>query len=680
MYKVREFETKQLLHGGDYNPEQWLSMPEILDKDIELLTGAGINVVSLGIFAWAELEPEEGVFNLDWMEKIINRLWKNGIRTILATPSGARPKWLADKYPEVLRVSPDRRRMLFGARHNHCLTSPVYREKVARIDRELAKRFGSHPGVILWHISNEFSGECHCPLCQDAFRSWLKDRYTTIDNLNAAWYTKFWSHSYQSFEQVESPSPLGEIALHGLNLDWKRFVSEQTASFIAAEREVVREYSDLPVTVNLMYYFTQLNYARLAREIDIVSWDTYPAWNKWPLVETAEDNGFWHDVMRSLLKKPYIQMESCPSATNWQGVSKLKKPGLLMAQGLQAIAHGADADLYFQIRQSRGSSEKFHGAVIDHYGGADTRVLSEVSEVSEALKKLTPVVGSRTKAGAAILFDWENIWAMEDAQGPRNDDLHWKDLTLKIYHGLCRLGLNVDVIGEDADLSDYSLVAVPMAYQFREGFAEKLASFTAQGGILLTTFWSGVADGTDLCYLGPRPHGLVDVLGLRSEEIDGLYDWEENELVRAQGEDTLNIESLRGPYTCKYLCELPRLSTAKAVLSYGRDFYAGKAAVTRNTYGEGSAWYVAAHAGQEFFDDLMEYLAAEAGLQGPMGGSLPAGIQVTERTDAEHRYIFIQNFSETAWTVEMPAGEWKPLYGNPDEPLPVYGTLVLESI
>ena len=342
MYKVREFETKQLLHGGDYNPEQWLSMPEILDKDIELLTGAGINVVSLGIFAWAELEPEEGVFNLDWMEKIINRLWENGIRTILATPSGARPKWLADTYPEVLRVSPDRRRMLFGARHNHCLTSPVYREKVARIDRELAKRFGSHPGVILWHISNEFSGECHCPLCQDAFRSWLKDRYTTIDNLNAAWYTKFWSHSYQSFEQVESPSPLGEIALHGLNLDWKRFVSEQTASFIAAEREVVREYSDLPVTVNLIYYFTQLNYARLAREIDIVSWDTYPAWNKWPLVETAEDNGFWHDVMRSLLKKPYIQMESCPSATNWQGVSKLKKPGLLMAQGLQAIAHGAD--------------------------------------------------------------------------------------------------------------------------------------------------------------------------------------------------------------------------------------------------------------------------------------------------------------------------------------------------
>ena len=677
MHEQKSFQTPVLLYGGDYNPEQWLSMPEILDKDIEMLVKAGINEVSLGIFAWAELEPVEGEFHFEWMEKIIDRLYENGIRVILATPSGARPKWLAEKYPEVLRVTPDRRRNLFGARHNHCLTSPLYREKVARIDEELSRRFGKHPGVALWHISNEFGGECHCPLCQEAFRGWLKDRYGTIEELNARWYTKFWSHTYQSFDQVESPSPLGEEALHGLNLDWKRFVSEQTASFIAGEREALGKYSSVPVTTNFMYYFLPLNYERLAKEVDVISWDTYPAWHKWPLYETAEDNGFWHDIMRSFLDKPFIQMESCPSATNWQGVSKLKKPGMLMAQSLQAIAHGADGSLYFQIRQSRGSSEKFHGAVIDHYGGEDTRVFAEVSEVGEALKALAPLAGSKMQSEVAILFDWENIWAMEDAQGPRNDGLHWKELSLKMYHGLCHLGVNVDIIGQERDLTPYKLVLVPMAYQFREGFAEKLASFTEAGGVILTTFWSGVADETDLCYLGGWPHGLLSVLGLRSEEIDGLYDWEENTLVKAAGEEVLSVEGLQGPYGCKYLCELVRPKEAQVILSYEKDFYAGRAALTRNAYGKGFAWHLAAHGDQKLFEDLMEVLLQEAGVTAPVASPLPNSLMVTKREDEGKEYLFCQNFGEEPCTMPALSEEgWSLLWGAEGE-LPAYGTVVL---
>ena len=203
----QEVNFGKMIHGGDYNPEQWLDMPEILEKDIEYFKKAKINEVSLGIFAWAKLEPEEGVFDFDWMEKIIDRLYENGISTMLATPSGARPKWMADKYPEVLRVAPDRTRNLFGARHNHCYTSPVYREKVRIINKKLAEKFGNHPGVIAWHLSNEYGGECHCPLCQEAFREWLKEKYQTIDRLNKAWATTFWSHTYNSFDQIESPSP-----------------------------------------------------------------------------------------------------------------------------------------------------------------------------------------------------------------------------------------------------------------------------------------------------------------------------------------------------------------------------------------------------------------------------------------------------------------------------------------
>ena len=672
------FLTEVLLHGGDYNPDQWLEHPDILEKDIQMLKDAGCNEVTLGVFAWSALEPEEGRFTFDWLRERIDQLYANGIRTILATPSGARPRWLAEKYPEVLRVDSLRRRALFGGRHNHCLTSPAYRERVRILDEELSKAFGSHPGVVLWHLSNELGGDCHCPLCQEAFRRWLKERYGTIEELNRRWYTAFWSHTYDSFEQVESPSPIGESDLHGLNLDWKRFVTEQTASFLQVERKALRTHSALPVTTNFMYYFGQLDYARLAKEIDIASWDTYPTWHKGELFRTALDNGMWHDCIRSLLGRPFLQMESCPSSTNWQGVSKLKKPGLLKAQGLQAIAHGADGALYFQIRNSRGSSEKFHGAVIDHYGGEDTRVFGEVREVGEALSKLSEVAGATITSPVCILYDWENLWAMEDAQGPRNNGLHWKELSLSLYHALKRIGVNVDLKNEEADPSPYRLVIVPMLYQFREGFAKKLRSFTEEGGQLLVTFWSGVADGTDLCYLGGTPHGLMDVLGLRSSEIDGLYDWEENHLVA--GGNT--PKELHGPYRCQYLCDLPKPleETTEVLLTYGDDFYAGWPALTRHPYGKGTAWYVACHAEERFFDDLIALLVKEAGIKTFCEKPLPEGLLVNERRKGARWYRFYQNFGQAPIRVPLPSGQWEALLGDPDLPLPVYGTLVLKGL
>ena len=270
---ARDVNFGKMLHGGDYNPEQWLHSPEILEKDIEYFKKAKINEVSLGIFSWAMLEPEEGEFHFEWMDKIIDRLYENGISTILATPSGARPKWMADRYPEVLRVDDTGHRAFFGGRHNHCYTSPIYREKVRIINKKLAEKFGEHPGVIAWHISNEYGGECHCPLCQEAFRDWLEEKYKDIGTLNRAWATTFWSHIYNSFEQIEAPSKRGENAVHGLNLDWKRFVTYQTGEFIKHEIRAIRDGgSDKPTTINMMYDFRGLNYHKFADIIDIVSW------------------------------------------------------------------------------------------------------------------------------------------------------------------------------------------------------------------------------------------------------------------------------------------------------------------------------------------------------------------------------------------------------------------------
>lgn len=670
-----EFKTKKLLHGGDYNPEQWLDRPDILEKDLDMLTEAGCNVVTLGVFSWSTLEPEEGRFCFDWLENIINKLYERGISVILATPSGARPKWLADKYPEVLRVDSERKRALFGFRHNHCYTSPVYREKTAIINRKLAERFGNHPAVILWHISNEYGGECHCPLCQDAFRKWLKERYHTIEELNKRWCTTFWSHTYNSFDQIESPSPIGETQLHALNLDWKRFVSYQTTDFIKAEIHALREGgSKLPTTANLMYYFNGLNYFELAKAIDVVSWDTYPTWHKQEVIETAYDNGMCHDLMRSLKRKPFFQMESCPTSTNWQGISKLKKPGVLFAQSMQAIAHGGEGALYFQIRQSRGASEKFHGAVIDHYGGTDTRVFREVCHTGSALDKISELAGSNVKSAVALLYDWDSQWAMEDSQGPRNKGLHYKEALLKYYRGFRKLGLNVDLVDMTGDLTDYKILAAPMCYMFRNGFEEKVRKFVKNGGIFVATYWSGIVDDTDRCFLGGVPHGLMDVLGIRSMEIDGLYDWEKNSLIPVSD----NLLGLDRTYTCKYLCDLVELRGAEAVMTYGDDFYAGYPALTVNAYGDGQAWYVAADAEKEFQVEFLRRIAEKAGISCGVEGEIPEGLEITTRENSEATYYIYQNWGSQTVEIPLPKGEIQTLYGETEKGLEPYGLAVLK--
>lgn len=662
-----------LLYGGDYNPEQWLAMPEILKTDVEYFKKAGINTVSVGIFSWSRLEPEEGRYDFEWLVSIVENLYQNGISVILATPSAARPKWMSDRYPEILRVDGERRRALFGGRHNHCYTSLVYREKVKAVNTELAKRLGNHEGVILWHISNEFGGECHCPLCQERFRHWLKERYHTIGRLNECWCTAFWSHTYGSFQEVESPSPIGESMLHGLNLDWKRFVTDSTVDFAKWEIKAIRDAgNEKPVTTNLMYDFTGLNYFKFQDVLDVVSWDSYPAWHRGPETLTAMECGMQHDLMRSIGKKPFLLMESSPSSTNWQTVSKLERPGMLEAASLQAIAHGSDSVLYFQMRQSRGASEKFHGAVIDHYGGQDTRVFREVCQTGNALKRLGQVAGSRISAQAAILWDTESRWAMENAQGPRNIGLHHQDQARECYGSLRQLGLCVDVVDMERDFSAYRILIAPMAYLFRGGVEERLRRFVESGGTLIMTYLSGVVDEYDRCALGGTPMGLTDVLGLRFAEIDGLYDGETNILVPVPG----NQEGITRQFSCQYLCELVETDTARTIMTYGKDFYAGRPAVTCNAYGAGKAYYVCAHTESELYKELLK--DSVSGMNLPLF-NVPAGLEVSVRESDSAYYVFLQNFSQAPVIADL-AWKWDAcIYGTfANNMVPGLATIVLK--
>lgn len=668
--------SNKLIYGGDYNPEQWLAYPEILEKDITYFKQANINEVTIGVFSWSMLEPEEGKYDFTWMEEIINKMYENGISVILATPSGARPRWMAEKYEEVLRVDETRHRNLFGIRHNHCYTSPVFREKIRNMNLELSRRFGSHPGVIAWHISNEFSGECHCPLCQHAFQNWLKEKYGTIENLNHAWWTTFWSHTYRDFSEVESPSSRGDTILHGLNLDWKRFVTDQTKDYIHHEVQAIRDGgSDRPTLLNLMYDFMGLNYHKFADVVDIISWDSYPFWHREAESKTGMQHGMQHDIMRSIKMQPYLLMESSPSATNWEPVSKLKKPGVLKLASLQAIAHGSDSVQYFQLRKSRGSYEKFHGAVIDHDGRNDTRVFCEVAETGAILELLEPIAASVTKSDVAVIFDWENRWAMEDAAGPRNEGLHYKKVVEKSYSAFRKLGLNVDVIDMEQSLSGYRIVAAPMTYMFRAGFEKKAEQFVKNGGHLILTYWSGVVDDMDLCFLEGTPHGLMEVCGIRCKEIDALYDDETNAGVPvANGSVTFSKE-----YTCQNLCALIATDTAETLLTYKNDFYAGMSALTKNKYGAGISYYICADFEQRFYDDFYKNIVAGAGVKVPFE-EIPPCVEVTTRENETERFMFIQNFKNKP--VELPFSYDKNctvLYSEGDlDMIPEYGTMILQ--
>lgn len=652
-----------LAHGGDYNPDQWRDRPDILQEDIRLMKLAGCNLMSVGIFAWAALEPREGEYDFDWLEEVLDNLHAAGIGVFLATPSGARPAWMDAKYPEVMRVNRSGQRNLHGGRHNHCMTSPVYRAFVTRMNLALASRFGSHPAVKGWHISNEYSGECHCEYCQEAFRSYLKQRYGTLDQLNHAWWTAFWSKTYTDWSQLHSPMPHGETSIHGLNLAWKRFVTYQTADFMRMEAVHIRRLTpELPITANLMDIFDGLDYFALAREMDFASFDNYPRWG-YDDSQASLRAAFNYDWMRSLKQRPFALMESTPSQVNWAEVCKLKKPGMHVLSSLQAVAHGADTVQYFQWRKSRGASEKFHGAVVDHVGHEHTRVFGDVQAVGELLQKLQGTQGTMVKAQAALIYDTENRWALEDAQGPRREK-HYLETVLEHYRALKALGLDVDVIDESCDFSQYKLIAAPMLYMLRPGCAERLTQFVRGGGTLVCTCLTGRVDEDDLVFLGGFPGPLRDVLGIWIEETDALYDDEQNGI-------SLNGQT----YACRDMCDLIHAEGAQVLGSYASDFYAGEPCVTVNSYGKGKAYYIASRPDVALLEGLYDELSAQAGVYRPIA-NLPRDVQVTCRG----KRLFVLNFSGKEVAVTLPAGT-DVLLGEPVEgpiSLPVCGYRVIE--
>ncbi len=663
--------TSFFLHGGDYNPDQWLEYPEILEKDVELMRRAHVNCVSVGIFAWAALEPEEGKYDFAWLDRVIDRLWKAGIHVDLATPSGARPAWMAQKYPEVLRVREDFTRNHFGTRHNHCPSSPVYREKVRAIDSALAERYGHHPAVLLWHISNEFGGDCRCELCAKRFREFLREKYGSLAELNRSWWTAFWSMRYTDWEQIEPPSTRGQSASPAMWVDWRRFSTKQCRDFIRMEKEAVQKWNpELPVTTNLMHRFGDYDYFSLAEEIDVVSWDSYPAWGSGDDLQVACDHAMEHDLMRSLKRQPFLLMESTPSMVNWHTVNKPKRPGMHLLSSMLPVALGSDSVMYFQWRKGRGGAEMFHGAVVGHDGTGETRTFREVTQVGEALEKLTQLLHSERRAEVCVLYDWQNRWALDYAQMGRRGDQKYLETVNAHYRALWTQGIAVDFcdMREVTDLSSYRLVVAPMLFMLRGGIEEKLRAFAEGGGCLVATYLTGVIGENGLAWLGETPHALTDVLGVRVLEMDTLYDQDACSLVTRDGEERV------GP-----VCEVIDAPDADVIGTYGPEqFYAGTPCLTRHAFGHGKAFYMAARMGQEGLDRFYRKLAEELRLKKALPGRLPEGVVAQERAG----WVFLMNFSGAEQRCRLD-GRWTDALSgetvSAEALLPVNGVMVLRK-
>lgn len=634
------WEHNKIAYGGDYNPEQWPE--ETWEEDMRLLKLAHIDILTLNVFSWALLQPSEEEYNFEKLDKIMELAKNNGMKVCLATATGAHPAWMAKKYPEILRTDFHGIKRKFGARHNSCPNSLVYRKYSVKLAEKLAERYREYDNIIAWHISNEYGGECYCENCEKAFRVWLKKKYGTLQELNRVWNTTFWGHTFYDWDEIVLPDMRSEYfcedfggnhtVAQGISLDYQRFNSDSIMDCYRLEYEAVKKYTpDIPVTTNLMGAYKTLDYKKWGKYMDFISWDNYPS-NEDSYSKTALN----HDLMRGVGDgKPYVLMEQTPSQQNWQSVNALKRPGVMRLWSYQAVAHGSDAVLFFQMKRSIGSCEKYHGAVISHAGHENTRVFREVAELGRELEQLgDEILGSTVTAQTAIIFDWENWWAAEFSAGP-SEYLDYHDEVMKYYTALHQQNIPVDIIAEEDDLSRYKIVIAPMLYMTKTGADERIREFVKQGGTFVTTYFSGYVDEHDLVVLGGYPGKLRDILGVWVEEIDALPEHKKNGFTY-MGQD----------YDAVLLCDIMHLEGAKALAEYKEDFYEGTPVITRNSFGKGQSYYIGTRSNEEFYKRFIQDICGEQGVRS--AADAPQGVEAVERIREKESYLFLLNHNDNS--------------------------------
>lgn len=623
--------TDKIWYGGDYNPDQWTS--EIWDVDFELFKEAHITMLTLPVFSWSRIESSPGVYDFKWLINILDRAKKAGISICLATSTAVQPAWLSKMHPEILPTDAHGNKKRFGGRVKFCPNSKIYKEYASRLVTQFAEIAQKYDHIAMWHIGNEYDNYCYCDTCKAEFQSWVKERYKTIEEVNKRWYLNFWGHQIYAFDEIEIPDyrtenwDLGGTTrtnFQTINLDYMRFMNDSILSCYLNELKVIREMTpSIPVTTNFMGTFKPLDYFKWAKHLDVISWDHYPG-----LADGPYKGAMLHDLMRSLKKEtPFWLMEQSPSQQNWAPYNTLKRPGQLRLQSYQTIAHGADAILYFQMRRSLANCEKFHGALIDHHGGNQTRVFKECQQIGDELSRLSEFKGSLVKSDVGIIFDWENWWAIEMSSGPSVLINYIENITL-YYQSLYKKNQMVDFLNEADNYSNYSVIIAPMLYMVKESIFIKLEEFVKKGGTLILTTFSGIVDENDHVTTAGYPGKFREMAGLWVEEIDGLLPEMNNSIKDYDGKD----------FKCRILCDIIKPDTAKVLATFGEDFYKGSPAITVNDHGQGKVFYIGTVPESRFIEKFLTDVLGTS--------NAPEGIEISTRYLEDVAYTFYINYSQ----------------------------------
>ncbi|MGP4113800.1 beta-galactosidase [Streptomyces sp. 4N509B] len=651
-----------LAFGGDYNPEQWPE--EVWHEDVALMREAGVNLVSLGIFSWARLEPREGVFDFGWLDRLMDLLHAGGIRVDLGTPTVVPPAWFYRAHPDALPVSREGVRYAFGSRGAICHSSPAYQEAAARVTRALGERYGQHPALAMWHVHNEYGVpvlECYCDTSAVAFRRWLAERHGTLEALNAAWGTSFWGQTYGDWEEITPPRATPTVCNPAQRLDFARFASDSALANFLRERELLRELSPgVPVTTNFMVSPTQcdtIDYWRWGREVDLVTNDHY-------LVAEESRNHVNLSMAADLSRavgggRPWLLLEHSTSAVNWQPRGIAKAPGEMIRNSLAHVARGSEGAMFFQWRASRFGAEKFHSAMVPH-AGTDSRIWREVCELGAHLAALAPLRGTRTVADAAVVFDWQSWWAQRLEWRP-SEDLDTRERAEAFYAALFDRHLTVDFLPPDAEnLADHPLVVVPALYLATAEAGRNLARYVEGGGTLLVSYFSGIVDENDAVHPGPHPGALRDVLGLVVEEFQPLRATQRVRLAPAPGTAAAGQE--RPELVGDVWAETVLTAGAETVWRYADGPAAGGPAVTRHRHGAGTAWYLSTRLDAGQLDAVLAAAAADAGLAPRT--TLPRDVEVVRREGDAGRFLFALNHTATDAKVPLPGAGTELLTGE----------------
>ncbi|MGW7570850.1 beta-galactosidase [Streptomyces tendae] len=627
MPNLSDVTGRRILYGGDYNPEQWPE--ETWPEDIRLMKAAGVNSVTLGVFSWSKLEPRPGVHDFGWLDRLMDLLHGAGIGVVLATPTASPPPWLGHLHPDTLPRDADGRTEWWGGRQHFSHSSTIYRRHAAAITEALAARYASHPALTLWHINNEYCTYDYGDEAATRFRRWLQDRYGTLDALNTAWGTAFWSQGYGDWAEVAPPRRAHYLRNPSQVLDFRRFTSDMLLECYTAERDIVRRHTPhIPVTTNFMPLWSGQDAWRWAEEEDVVSVDLYPD-PRDPF--GAQEGALVQDMTRSQARGPWMLMEQAAGAVNWRGVNHPKPRGLNRLWSLQAVARGADAVCYFQWRQSRQGAEKFHSGMVGH-AGEHGRTHQEVVQLGADLARLGPhVAGGTVGADIAVLHDWHAWWAADQEARPSARVDH-ADVLRAWHRALWRGGLTTDFAHPEDDLTPYKVVVVPQLYALTDAAVDNLLAHVRGGGTLVCGFLTGVADMDDRIRPGGMDARLRELFGIRT-----LHEW-----WPLDADESADCDGFRGTLWSE---EIEPDGTASETTPYRGGELDGLPAVLR----KGSAWYLSTLPEPDALRDLLARVAADAGAH-PVLDALPADVEAVRRGDL----LFLLHHGRDPVTVDVP--------------------------